>query len=385
MRAVSILLVLGLAACGRLGFDPTIATTGDASEDVLGIDAPACATGPVVESVNTGILQIGNPGTDNTQPLSVPLDRTILFVTIRQAEPSPAYGATLCELIAAGVHCQRWTQGSPYPQSVGIIIRWTTVTFSSGVTVQRGRLTSTASTTAPLTMIDPLSSFVLLTGATANVGASWGSNEFMRARIASPQAVEIVPMGAAEVIAWQVVSMEGAKVINGTTAIPAGQLDRMATFPAVDLGSSFVLESHNLQTSAVGANWTMTTADLTDASTVRIRRATSDNGLDAAWSVITVPFQVVRGATSMGIGQSTQLASATLSPSAVAFGTGQSLLGPSSGSTDLPGSAVDDDLIGEASATFTTMGTGVEIQRASTLANATFTWAAVDFAKPLCP
>ena len=76
----------------------------------------------------------------------------------------------------------------------------------------------------------------------------------------------------------------------------------------------------------------------------------------------------------------------TLDPAtSVAFASGQSLLGPSGGTTVYNGSGNATDLVGEALATFAMTGSGMVVTRSTTTAAASWNFAAIDFGQPRCP
>src|SRR5688500_14661840 len=174
LRALAVLLLVG---CGRLHFD-----------ELRGACEPDDVR--VAEVMSFG-MTMGASETSASLAIERPLERTILFTSVQQAEPSPTYGHMMCELTAAGVQCNRTMAGTDYAASTGEIrFRITLVTFAAGVRVQRG-VTSPSASIA----IDPVSlasSFVVLGGGWDNAGGSWGTNEYVRARLADSTTLELL-------------------------------------------------------------------------------------------------------------------------------------------------------------------------------------------------
>jgi hypothetical protein len=361
-----------LLGCGRIHFDP------------VGVTWDAAAQPSPLEDLQSGELVIGAGNLTASVPLALPIDRTILFTTLREAEPSPLYGNTMCELASDGITCQRLTMGTDYAASDGTIhVRWTAATFARGVSVQRGvaDLTVTTPATVALTSIDPAESFVLLGGGYMNNGTGWGTDEFMCGRIVDAQTAEIRAFATGGVAAWQVVSMTGAQVQRGIASLAMTDLEASVPIAAVDPARSVVLASYPFDSTSIGAaNISMVSATIDTSSTLRIAHASAGVPIDLRWEVITLPFAVDHGVTDLAVGVATATAPTAASPAtSVALTASQSVLGQSGGSTTLS-SATFDDLVGEATATLTPTASGVVVERASTLSSASFSWSAIDFA-----
>lgn len=365
-------------ACGRFGFDTT---TGSVDGNP---DTPVCSAPPaVVEQVTSGILVIGATEAMHVAPLSVPLDRSVLFSTLREAEPSPTYGLTACELTASGVQCTRPMAGTDYASSTGeITVRYTVVVFASGVTVQRG----TESTPPPLAInaVPLASSFVLLGGADADIGNSYGTNEYVRAELMA-SSVDVRDFDVTmSPYRWQVVSVAGATVERGTQLFPAGTLMSSQGLTTVTAGSfplvSYTADS-NISASAAGGALLARIAQ----SSLVLERDDGTMPLDASWEVITLPFAATRGETTLVPGQlqATVSVPGLHGATSVALASSQPLFGPSSGRTDYSGPEVD--LVGEASVTLSAFDDSIVLERATADSQAVFEWVAIDFSRPICP
>jgi hypothetical protein len=353
--------------------------------------AQACVVAPdaaVFESLTSGDVTIGASDVIVNVPLTVATDRSILFMSVRERETSPQHGAVFCELhpadvtnnIDAGIRCRRNFAGTDTSGSSGALsIHWTVVTFTSGVTVQRGiAITApTNPTTATLTAIDPNSSFVVLDGMLAN-GTGWGGNEFTRARIVDATTLEVAHSVSGATVSWQVVSMAGASVQRGSTTIGTAATTQSVAIASAPLGSMILSSytSDNATTSPASALMLQATFS---GNSILFERGAGGTNLDVAYEVVSLPFSTRLGTTRLEPGVGTAAATVTgISPtSSVAIGSMQSILGQSGGWTTF----ASTDLVGEAAATMTTATDSVLIQRASTTARASIPWTVIDFSR----
>src|SRR6185503_6133999 len=135
MVRTPLLLLCVAAACG----DNTDNKRPDAPAPMpdAPVDAVPCvpvANRPMPESVMTG--EIAFTATDRELSISVtaPLDRTILFTSVRESEISPQHGDVMCQLLDPGtgveIKCEHQAMGTDYSGSTADIrVRWTLVTF----------------------------------------------------------------------------------------------------------------------------------------------------------------------------------------------------------------------------------------------------------------
>lgn len=348
-----------------------------------------CTVGPapVFSGLQTGELTIPADQFEAVAPLTVALDRSFLLMSVREREQSPQHGAISCTLhdadaannIVAGITCKRHVNSTDTAGSNGTVtIKWSVVTFTSGVSVQRGVAFTypTNPTTVTLTTIDPASSFVLLGGVYAN-GTAWGNNEFTRARITGATSLEIAQNIVGAEVPWQVVQMTGAQVSRGGATLASGATTASVTIPQAPSGS-FVLASYTADNAqSIGANALMVQATL-DATSIAFDRGAGGAAIDVAWELVSLPFATRHGTASFGAGVGAGSASVPgISPSSsVAIGSSQSVLGQSVGSTTFSGT----DIVGEATATFTVAADSVSFSRSSTTATATIPWTVLDFA-----
>lgn len=351
------------------------------------------ATRPVFSGHVTGELVLSDKQFD-TVPLTVPLESSILFTSVRENEPSPNHGSVMCRLhdaetitvsgqpvdLPAGVTCMRNAAGTDSGSGT-LTIRYTVVTFSSGVTVQRGVANTgfTNPTTISLDTIDPDESFVIL-GGQVNGGTGWGSNEFVRAQL-SGSTLELRTADPGTRVAWQVVSMTGASVQRGTTSLATNQTSQNVTISNAPSGSIALASYTTTNASGTAASVVMLSTRLATPTSLSFQRQSGGTELDISWEVISLPFATYSGTTNFVAGQ----ASATIpvaganfdSSNSVAIASTQSLFGPSSGSSSYVGGAYD--LVGEAAFTLAAGTNAVTIERASTEAAAQIPWTVIDF------
>ncbi|CAN5366334.1 hypothetical protein BH11MYX1_BH11MYX1_20610 [soil metagenome] len=356
---------------------------------VGGVACVVPTTVPVLGSIASGDLTISATEQSHSAPLTVAFASTILFTSVSEDEKSPNFGAVICtlhdvdpDLGAAGVTCRRNDVGTDTSGSSGqITIHWTAVTFTSGVTVQRGEANTNGTNplAVTLTTIDPTNSFVLL-GGQVNGGSGWGSNEFVRAEILDATTLDLHTFVSGTTLAWQVVSMVGATVQRGGVTLAAGATAQSATIATAPTGS-FVMASYTTDNaSGVPASQMMLATTLTNPTTIGFSRSASGTNLDVSWEVVSLPFATNFGVAAFGAGQTAQSIplAGIASTSSVAIGSSQSIFGQTFGSTTYAGA--DGDLVGEASATMTTGSGTLSIVRSASTASSSIPWTVIDFA-----
>ena len=346
---------------------------------------------PVFESLSTGTITLGAADLRVTTPLTVALDRSILFTSMRERENSPQYGAVTCSLHAAdpvtatpaGITCARNAAGTDTAGSSGVItIRYTVATFTSGVTVQRG-VARTYPTTNPALVtlspaIDPATSFVVLNGVFTG-GTGWGNNEFTRARIVDASTLEIAHGTIGAEVTWQVVSMVGASVQRGTTTLASGATTQSETISAVPAGS-LVLASYTTDNpSGIGANALMLHASLQGSDSIFFQRGAGGASMSIAYEVVSMPFLTLHGNSvfAAGVAARTETVTGISATTSVGISPVQALLGQSGGLTSFAGS----DLVGEATATLSAGSGSLVVERASTTGAAQIPWTVIDFSR----
>jgi hypothetical protein len=344
---------------------------------------------PVLGGIQSGTLTMGSAAQSVSALLTADNTTSILFFTVAEDEKSPDHGSVICELHdddvnlgSAGVTCLRNDVGTDETTSTGVIsIHYDVVTFTSGVTVQRGIVDTGAGNPASVTLtsIDPTSSFVVL-GGQVNGGTGWGTNEFIQAQITGATTLQIAADATSTNAAWQVVSMTGASVQRGTTSFATGATTATSTITSTPSGSMVLASYTTDNPSGVDASEIMMQASLADAQTIDFSRQLGGTNLGVAYEVVSLPFATHTGVASFGTGVTNNTGSVPgiVAATSIVFGGSQAILGQSCGSTAYAGA--DGDLVGEACATMTTSADTVTFTRATATSTATIPWTVIDFA-----
>lgn len=363
----------------------------------IGSGSSACTPGsaPVFSGLTSGELVLASNQQHNTVPLTVAEANSILFVSVRENEPSPNFGTVLCWLhpaetitlsgqpvsLPAGVTCLRNSLGTD-SGSGQISVSYSVASFSSGVTVQRGIANTglTNPATVNLNAIDANRSFVLL-GGIANNGTGWGNNEFVRAQLTG-SSLELRTAAAGTRVAWQVVTMEGASVQRGSTTIASGAATGTVSIATAPSGSLALASYTTNNASGTAASVMMLETRLATPTLLSFQRQSTGTDLDVSWEVVALPFATYSGLTTLAAGQgaaTVPVSGANFNATnSIALSSSQSLLGASGGSTSYVGSALD--LVGEALFTLATGTNSLTVTRASTQAAARIPWTVIDFA-----
>jgi hypothetical protein len=160
--------------------------------------------------------------------------------------------------------------------------------FQSGVLVQRGATTlSSMSMTASLTPIDLTKSFPIVTY--RNTGASYGKDDFVRAKLTSSSQLTLENMLAAPsgIVEWQVVTFDGASVQSGDVNVAAG--DTMVTAPVqtVDPAKTWLLFSYDFGTTMTSVADLMLRGRVESATQLAFRRTISGASGTLSWYAVS--------------------------------------------------------------------------------------------------
>ena len=398
MRTTLLALVwVAATACGdnlhhnnadaQSGDGPTIDSKADITPDA----APMCTTvagGAVLGSMTSGDMTVDATQSENTALTlaAIDVDHSILFTSMREIEPSPAFGAVACDLIATGVHCKRASFGTDDAASTGVVnIHYVIATFSSGVTVQRGLVDTNVANPTEVTLspsVDTSKSFVILGGIFGG-GTGWGNNEFTRAQLIDGSTLDIRHAVKGSSVRWQVVTMDGASVQRGTTALATTDTTSSVTVTPVPFGAMALVSYNTDNPSALAAGIMMLRAGLS-GSTLKLDRDIAGSGIDASWEIVSLPYFTRQITTSFdaGAGSTSSAVAGITASTTTALSTVQAVLATSGGSTAYMGT--DVDLLGEAAATLAPGADAVTVTRASTSSTAEITWTAVDFSRTRC-
>ena len=377
-----LLLAAGLAGCPG-------AEDGGEAEDTSPHVAPLALRGVAVQ---TGTTTSTAAGTVTATMAPVDPSRAFLLFATRSESDRPV-GTTVSGVLADGTTLA-FTRVTDELVPVPIAIRWFVVEYASGVRVQRGQVAQTATTIdVPVSPVGSLAqAFVTASKACKADDGGWNDDDAVVVDLTAPDNLQVRVATATplHVIAWQVIEFTDpswVRVQRGSLALSGGALAAEATLASpVDPAKTIVLASLRSPagTNDVGAR--LVTAELGDATHVRIRRDAPGDADDLP----EVHFQVIelREGSHVQHGIATLDANAAseeirldaIDPSkSVAILSGESGAGEAMGRTPY----IDNDVAGVALATPTLTTDTLTLERASTLAPATFSWFAIELG-PTC-
>lgn len=342
----------------------------------------SCVVGtkPVLSTLVSGDIVLDANTRETTAALTAPLTSSILFMSVKEAEPSPQYGDVYCELVAGGVHCKRDQAGTDTGNGV-VTIHYTVATFSSGVSVQRGTVDTNITNPAeiPITPVDPSTTFVLVGGG-STTGGGWGTNEFTRATLMGASTLEIAHSVQGSFIAWQVVTMAGATVTRGTTSLTTADTQSVVTVPNTPSGSLLLASYESDNAGSVAAAALMLQSSISSPTTLSFQRGLGGTNLSVSWELVSMPFATHSGVTNFaaGVATASEPIPGISGASSVGISSTQSILGQSGGSTTYAGAS--NDLVGEAAFSMVTGASTLSLTRLSSTASATLPWTVIDFA-----
>ncbi len=344
-----------------------------------------------ISGVQKGSTTNSALGTQTVTISAVDPAKSFLTFTVRSTGNEPEDSRVLGSLASGTTLTFLRTGNATTPPT--ITIEWSVVTYSCGVTVQRGiaAQNGTATINVAISAVDTTASFVLGTSVPDSTALTYSGNDLVAYELTSSTNLQISTDTEAAVgtaaFGWQVVTFDDpgdidVQTVSATLGAGAGTTTVALSSP-VDLGSSFILASPYGAPSGTEIGERMVRARLLDASTVEVYRAVTTESITARIQVVTLNegTTVQRGMLTLSPGIS--VASAVINPvdtsRSTAFTTVMEPGALSGGST----SYTADDLVGEASATVTLpSATGVSLRRASSLSTATFAWQVVTWGGP---
>lgn len=323
-----------------------------------------------------------------------PVDPSGSFViaSVRSAANEPADNLVQVQLGGGGttVELDRLTDaGAPPP----ITVAWSVVEYSCGVSVQRGIVNGDGSgqLDIPISPVDPTTTFGLSSTAPDAAAANMGTNDYFVTELTSSTNLQLRTSGsslpAGQTFAWQVVSFDDpgditVQTISTTLASGSGSANVSIPLPA-DPSTTFLLTSGTTDTGGTTIAQRQLRAHLVDANTVEVSRLATSATNEVSIQVVTLkdgssvrhgtvdfaPGIPVRTIEVEPIDPSRSTALSTVMMPGIASG----------GQTDFTA----DDIVGEASATFTLSDSEtLSIQRDATASNASFGWQVIEWAGP---
>ncbi len=344
------------------------------------------AYGASVKGVQTGITTSSGNGTVTVGITAVDTAKSFLLFQSRHNFNRPP-GSMIRGRIASPTSLE-FTRDTN--ESSTMTIRWYVVEYASGVIVQRGSVTQSATiidvAITPVTALNQ--AFVTCSKAPYDTDTSWGSDDPVLAELTSTSNVQfrVDNDNSDHTIWWQVIEFTDAADINvqkgSITTMTGATVSVTANLtPAVDVNSTFVLVGFLTPDTGSDVGARMLRAELTDATTVTIDRsiAGNDDITEIFWQAVELKdgSVVQRGSENFpsGVAQRTVNISTVDTARAVAFASVQPAGGQNMGRSSYSG----DDVIGVGSVTMDLTSTTVIMDRDNTAAPADIGWFVVEW------
>jgi hypothetical protein len=202
-----------------------------------------------VQNTQSGTIVNSANGIQTVTISSVDTTKSVLFFSTRHDSNRPVGSLIRGLASATTIEFERVTDGVA-PEPAPIEIRWTVVTWASGVNVQRGEVaqaTTTVDVTVPTAVAAVNQAFVLWSKTPVAGDGDWSADDPVVGELTSTTNLQfrVDSANAAHIIAWQVVEFTNAADITvqkGSTSLTGGALSTTATLsPAVNVNKTFVL------------------------------------------------------------------------------------------------------------------------------------------------
>ena len=347
------------------------------------------AQAAILQQVQSGTAVNSANGTQTITIASVDITKSFLVFQTRSSGDRPV-NTTVGGRLASSttIEFERSTnEGSP----AAINIQWYVATFGSGVTVQRGSATMSATTVdVAITPVSSMSqAFVLWSMTPNNTEVDHDGDDAITGDLTSTSNLQFrTGTASSHLVYWQVIEFTSAADINvqrGTVSSMTGTaLTANATLPTpVAGGSTFLLTSFRTTGTGSDIGARLLRAQLVNPTTLTFDRSISgspDDITEIAWQAVelkdgssvqfgTANFPSGTAQVTTGIGVHTNLTRA-IAFSAVQVG-GQSMGRSSYSGNDVPGVA---------SFTTSLSASQITLDRNSTVAAADVGWFVVQFA-----
>ncbi|MDH5522337.1 MAG: right-handed parallel beta-helix repeat-containing protein, partial [Acidimicrobiia bacterium] len=267
--------------------------------------------------------------------------------------------------------------------SGNVVIDWSVVEFSSGVTVQRGTVTPGGSTTnVAITSVDLTRSFPLVSMRAG--GVIYEGEDWVRARFTSSTDLELATTNTfGNVIEWQVVTYNDATVQSGSVSFGTGDSSRTATVTALDPAKSWLIYNYRTTdgtTTNIGQK--LVRGRITNGTTLTFDRSSTGQTIDLQYFVVkfTDATEVRSGNANFTSSATTVNAAVTAVDPARSIGVGgYAQTGGRSSYT-----ANDNPGVGWFTSRLTS-STNLRVQRSAALAGADLGWFVMHWPGPAAP
>lgn len=383
----------GLLVAASVGVAATVA--GTAFSLYVGVDsvgANAFSTLPCFDA-RLGSVQKGQHTNSSAGTAAIPItavDPTKSFLVFSASSNSNEADESIVMGELASATSIEFTRNTDNGAPSDVVVEWSVVEYDCGISVQRGRNTSTgtASIDASIAGVDTASSFALLNGAPTagddDVGDEMSTVELFDATTLRITSSSNVPAGTE--FAWQVVTFDAGDAL--TQQLDATLLDTESTATitlptTVDPASTAIFATARWTGTGVDIGDRAVRASLVDGDTVEVFRSISDDQVDLVIQVVefTDGTTVRHGVLDLA---AAELADTVTIPGvevarSTVLSTVHTPFSASGGSTD----ASLDDVIGEASARMTLLDAQtVEVARDASTGAASFAWQAITWNGP---
>lgn len=277
---------------------------------------------------------------------------------------------------------------SVYDRSSTINIQWYLVEYSSGVKVQRGAVSQSASTTnvtLPTNIAAVNQAFVTWSKTPLGSDSSWSSDDPILGEITSTSNLQFRAnqANANHIIWWQVVEYTDAADISVqtiTTSMTGSRTNRTVGISSVDTSKSFILSGFRTSGSGNDIDERMISTTFSNSTNVRIRRNGSGDDLtEVVLQVVELNdgTAVQGGETRIRNGDTsaTDSISAITPANSIAFGSVQAVGGQNMGRVDYD----SNDIVGEGSARLSLNATQLTLNRDRSADDAYIGWFVLDF------
>ncbi len=239
-----------------------------------------------LNSVQSGSVTFATTDTTKTATITaVVLSKSFVVFGVSLDENTPNGGSITAQLTATTtVTFQR--QGTA---TNSLTVHWYVAEFTSGVTVQRGSVTSPlASENVTLTAVDTARSFPLVSNSSS--GMTYDDNDFVRAEITTSTNLLLTMDNGGEtgdVIEWQVVEYLDAEVQTGNLSFLTTDSSKTDTITSVDTSKSWLIFNYKTAggtTANIGQR--LVRGVITNSTTLTFDRSNTGQTLDLTYYLI---------------------------------------------------------------------------------------------------
>ncbi|HXI28300.1 MAG TPA: hypothetical protein VNG89_07755, partial [Vicinamibacterales bacterium] len=350
--------------------------------------APRSASAAVLQGVQSGTA-VNNANGIQTITIA-PVDTTksfLVFQTRSNSALPPASTVRGRLQSSTTIEFERITsEATP----ATITIQWYVATFGSGVSVQRGETTVSATTVnVTISAVTMAQSFVLFSKTAIAGEAEWSNNDSIAGDLTTTTNLQFrIAASANHIVSWQVVTFTSAADINvqrgSVTTMTGATTSATATLTAVNTRKTFVLSSWRTSGTGADIGSRLVRTQLTNSTTLTFDRSATgspDSIEEIAWQAIELKDNSTVWTGTANFASGASQATAVLgSPDvnvtrAIGLISGQGGNGQSMGRSPYVASGI----VGVASATTSLAFNQLTLDRANTAAAADVAWFVVQF------